>query len=391
MSATSSRARETARNGSFLAVACVCVILVAAPAMAQQRAPSPTPPSPTVALLTEDPCCQFEPRLEFWLAEPAYVTVFQVYPGLGASRIYPHGSEELSTLLDRGRHGFRYLGIQANHARTVFDWHYGHFAPFRSSVQPFEHVVVVASDRPLTDEALASGTAFKHAPGDSDAGEVVARLVAAITPEGARIALDRGAWLRFAVPEPSTRTLAFGSALTPDLLRPIPIPFELAFALECDRRSDEHCTYDDEVEQLAGGGDAERPAAEGEAEQPAAEERVRTLLAEIARAHRRGQGPRIEVFDDPGSLLERPEIADRLRRALTSGRSAATSAGAPTSADGAFDFNRVWRERGPRSLRHDRPRRPRIRPERPSRPDRGSDRAPDGRSSGSSEVDAGES
>lgn len=386
----------SAGSGSLLAVAGVCALLFASPAAGQQ-ARAPTPVAPNVALLTDDPCCDLDPRLEFWLGEPAHVAVFQVYPGLGAARIYPHGPET-SVRLDRGRHGFRYTGLQAGHARTVFRWHYGHYAPFRSSVQPFEHVVVIASDRPLSAEALASGRAFDYAPGNSEAGEVVTRLVAAITPEGARIALDRGAWLRFAVANPSSGSVAaVASALSPVLRQPIPIPFARAFPPECDPRSDEHCSRDGEIETGAGSTDpgpavAKETGKERSDDAAAAEARIRALLAEVARADARNGGSRIQLFEDPRSLLERPEVADRLRRSLLSGRGSPASLRSGPPVDRSFDRESLWSDRerlrpdrGRRSFEVDRPRRPRPGPERPSRGDRGSDRG----SAGGSQADDG--
>lgn len=398
MGTAGSPTTERARSGTLVALAGACLILVSAPAAGQQATASGAT-GPSVVLLTEDPCCQFDPRIEFWLGTSAHVSVFQVYPGLGATKLYPYGSET-SVRLDRGRHSFRYLGLQARQARTVFDWHYGHFAPFRSSTQTFEHVVVIASDRPLTAEALASGKAFKHAPGDSEAGEVVARLVAAVSAEGARVALDRGAWLRFAVPNASTGAV-LASALSAALQRPLLSLFR--DRPECDPRYDEHCTSAGEIEVKTGASPASGEASqarrkEATGDQPAADEaRVRALLAEVARLQRRGDGdgPRIEVYEDARSLLERPDFAERVRRTLESGRATASLRG---------ERERLRPDRGRRSFE---PYRPRLgsdrRPHRPfradwpSRDDRGSDRSgdrgadsgSDRGSSGGSEADGG--
>lgn len=395
MAAAGSPTWERARSGSLVALAGACLILVSSPAAGQQ-ATAPGTSGPSVVLLTEDPCCQFDPRIEFWLGTSAHVSAFQVYPGLGAVKLYPYGSET-SIRLDRGRHAFRYLGLQARHARTVFDWHFGHYTPFRSGTQPYEHVVVIASDRPLTAEALASGRAFKHAPGDSEAGEVVARLVAAVSPEGARVAMDRGAWLRFAVPNASTGTV-LATALSGALQRPLLALFR--DRPECDPRHDEHCTSAGEIEVKTGSSPAAGEASqarrkEATDDESAAEARIRALLAQVARLQRRGEGPRIEVYEDAGSLLARPDFAERVRRTLESGRATPSLRG---------ERERLRPDRGRRSFS---PYRPRLgserRPHRPSRADwssrhdrgsdrsgdRGADRGSDRGSSGGSRAEDG--
>lgn len=160
-------------------------LLACAPAAAgaQEAAPASEGPgvdAERVELSTVGTYSYYRPYARLELAEPAYVAVFEVEPGVGATMLYP-ARPWPQKLHMAGVHHVDLTGTRAGSARRAMWMHLSSAFLHRPGVVPRNHLVAVASDRPLRLDELLSGRVFEHRHGYAGAGEVTVALLASVT------------------------------------------------------------------------------------------------------------------------------------------------------------------------------------------------------------------
>lgn len=130
-------------------------------------------------LATEGTTDHFQPRATLRLDRAAYVAVFEVEPGVGATLLYPFGAEGQARL-SGGEHVFRLGGVQQAFHRRLMLAHLEHAFAHRDPVVPYNHLVAVASTRPLELAGLLSGQIFEYAHGFAGVEEVTGALLAEV-------------------------------------------------------------------------------------------------------------------------------------------------------------------------------------------------------------------
>ena len=139
-------------------------------------------------LATEGTADAHQPVARLRLERPAYVAVFEVEPGVGATLLYPYGAEG-QTRLSEGEHGFRLNGLKQAFNRRTMLAHLGWAFVHRDPVVPYNHLVAVAADRPLRLDGLLSSRVFRYARAFAGAEEVTGALLAEVVGER-----PAGAW-----------------------------------------------------------------------------------------------------------------------------------------------------------------------------------------------------
>lgn len=219
-SARATRPLETILVAGLL----LCCPLVAAEAQpASSHGPGGTYADGWLELATEGTADHFQPRATFRLERAAYVAVFEVEPGVGATLLHPFGSNR-QVRLSPGEHAFRLNGVQQAFNRRMMLAHLSQAFVHRDPVVPYNHLVAVASSRPLELDGLLSGRIFEYARGFAGVEEVTGALLAEVL--GARAAgewtIARTSYLKFrsdplvfAYGDPQTVTpyLALGTEL----------------------------------------------------------------------------------------------------------------------------------------------------------------------------------
>lgn len=183
----------------LLAALFLCCPLVAAEAQpASGSGPGGAYGGDWLELTTEGTTDHFQPRATFRLERAAYVAVFEVEPGVGATLLYPFGADD-QVRLSPGEHGFRLNGVQQAFNRRMMLAHLSQAFVHRDPVVPYNHLVAVASTRPLELEGLLSGRIFEYARGFAGVEEVTGALLAEVL--GARAAgewtIARTSYLKF--------------------------------------------------------------------------------------------------------------------------------------------------------------------------------------------------
>lgn len=191
------------------------VALLACPlaaASAQQAAPAPVVPTDAgrVEMTTVGTYLYYRPQAHVRLERPSYVAVFEVEPGVGATLLYP--ADAWSQRLEpAGEHGVDLTGHRARTARRAMIRHLASAFAHRPPVVPRNHLVVVASDRPLRLDGLLSGRIFEHDHGRAGVGEVTRALLAHVTRWKRPAAWDWAATSYWKFHDPSV--LAIGAGL----------------------------------------------------------------------------------------------------------------------------------------------------------------------------------
>lgn len=164
------------------------LVCLPAAAGAQEATPASDEPAsgehpsdaPRVELSTVGTYSYHRPYARLELEEPAYVAVFEIEPGVGATLLYPHDPWP-QNLHMAGVHSVDLTGPQVRAARQAMRNHLGYAFAHRSPVVPRNHLVVVASERPLRLDALMSGRVFEHLHGYSGHEEVARALLDRVT------------------------------------------------------------------------------------------------------------------------------------------------------------------------------------------------------------------
>ena len=150
-----------------------------------------TPPVPDAArergsgwldLAAEGTADAHQPVARLRLERPAFVAVFEVEPGVGATLLYPYGADD-QTRLSEGEHAFRLNGLQQAFNRRTMLAHLGWAFTHRDPVVPYNHLLAVAADRPLQLDGLLSGRVFRHARAFAGTEEVTGALLAEVVGE----------------------------------------------------------------------------------------------------------------------------------------------------------------------------------------------------------------
>lgn len=149
-------------------------------------------------LATEGTTDHFQPRATFRLDRAAYVAVFEVEPGVGATLLYPHGADR-QVRLSEGEHGFRLNGVQQAFNRRMMLAHLSQAFTHRDPVVPYNHLVAVGSTRPLELDGLLSGRIFAYTRGFAGVEEVTGALLAEVLGERAagEWTIARTSYLKF--------------------------------------------------------------------------------------------------------------------------------------------------------------------------------------------------
>lgn len=160
-------------------------LLVGAPGLDARAQQSPAASSAPVQaadwleLTTEGTTDAFQPRARLQLERSAYVAVFEVEPGVGATLLYPYGADD-QIRLSAGEHGFRLNGLRQAFNRRTMLAHLGWAFAHRDPVVPHNHLVAVASERPLALDGLLSGRVFRYARAFAGAEEITGALLAEV-------------------------------------------------------------------------------------------------------------------------------------------------------------------------------------------------------------------
>ncbi len=177
-----SRAKAATRPAKTLLVA---GLLLACPLGLARAQSAPTPDGGTgyggdwLRLTTEGTSDHVQPRATVRLERPAHVAVFEVEPGVGATLLHPSGADRQARLSE-GRHTFRLNGIQQAFNRRTMLAHLSGAFVHRDPVVLHNHLVAVASTRPLELGGLLSGRIFEHSRGFAGTEEVAGALLAEI-------------------------------------------------------------------------------------------------------------------------------------------------------------------------------------------------------------------
>jgi hypothetical protein len=154
-------------------------LLLTAPDLRAQ-VPNPAPGADRdplrVELTTRGVYSGISPRATVQLNRPAYVALFEIQPGVGATLLYPHDPDDQRRHATGG-HTVRLDGLQMYLRRRLMYWHLG----YRLPQAPFDlrsHLVAVASEHPLDVERLRSDRIFRASYGADSPERVTTALLA---------------------------------------------------------------------------------------------------------------------------------------------------------------------------------------------------------------------
>lgn len=144
--------------------------------------------APRVDVVTEGVFGSFQPVARVHIDRPGYVALFEVEPGVGATMLYPRDPSSPERL-EAGVHALRLNGIPAGNRRLLMQWHLGWAFAQRPLLVPRNHLVAVASRRPLDVSDLLSRRIFHYSKNLADANEVTHALLTTLTR-----GMNPGAW-----------------------------------------------------------------------------------------------------------------------------------------------------------------------------------------------------
>lgn len=140
----------------------------------------------------------FSPRAIVRLERAAYVAVFEVEPGVGATLLHPSDGDD-QIRLPPGEHALRLNGLQQAFHRRLTLAHLGPAFAHRDPVVPYNHLVAVAATGPLRLGQLLSGHVFEHSHAYAGVEEVTGALLAEVLGERTADAwtIARSSYLKF--------------------------------------------------------------------------------------------------------------------------------------------------------------------------------------------------
>lgn len=200
MAVRAPRTRDVFRS-LLLAALLACPLASAGAQEAARAGPDEAAAAERVAITTVGTYAYYRPVAHLRLSEPSFVAVFEIEPGVGATMLYPHDPWPQEPH-GAGVHRIDLTGPQARAARSLTRNHLGWAFVHRPAVVPRNHLVAVASDRPLQLDALLSGRVFEFRRGYAGAGEVERALLAHVLGERGAVggSSDRTSYWKFRDP-----------------------------------------------------------------------------------------------------------------------------------------------------------------------------------------------
>lgn len=200
---------DSAKIALLAAVFLACPLVAAE---AQEAAPTGIDTSVEanrVELATVGTYAYFRPWARLQLREPSYVAVFEIEPGVGATMIYPHDPWP-QKLHMAGVHTIDLTGPQVRTARRLMSNHLGFAFVHRPTVVPRNHLVAVASDRPLWLDGLLSGRVFEYRHGFAGPERVTRALLANVVRDTRPTAWSSAVTSYWKFRDPTLLTLGAG-------------------------------------------------------------------------------------------------------------------------------------------------------------------------------------